>query len=144
MIEVLSWIGQALILIGTFFYFLSTLGLIRMPDVYNRMQTSTKSATLGSLGVIIGVGLWAVGKGYSVSWISMTIIIAAFILLTNPISAHVLIKAAYEKGIPLWHGSVVDKYREFLEREEKERDAETQAASQAGTQGENDAGEVRT
>ncbi len=118
MIEVLSWIGQALILIGAFFYFLSTLDLIRMPDVYNRMQTSTKSATLGSLGVVVGVGLWAVGKGYSVAWISMTVIIAAFILLTNPISAHVLIKAAYEKGIPLWHESVVDKYGEFLERED--------------------------
>ncbi len=133
MIAVLSWIGQALILIGTFFYFLSTLGLIRMPDVYNRMQTSTKSATLGSLGVIIGVGLWAVGKGYSVAWISMTVIIAVFILLTNPISAHVLIKAAYEKGIPLWHGSVVDKYKEYLEKEAEEAESETSEAAENET-----------
>jgi len=110
----LAIIGEALVLIGTFFYFLSALGLIRMPDVYNRMQTSTKSATLGSLGVIIGTGLWAVGKGYSPAWIVQTMAVAVFLLLTNPISAHALIRAAYKRGIPLWHGSVVDKYGEHL------------------------------
>jgi len=112
--NVLSATGEALVFIGTFFYFLSTLGLIRMPDVYNRMQTSTKSATLGSLGVIIGTGLWAVGKGYSWAWVVQTVIVATFLLLTNPISAHTLIRAAYKRGIPLWQGSVIDKYDEHL------------------------------
>jgi len=113
--NVLSATGEALVLIGTFFYFLSALGLIRMPDVYNRMQTSTKSATLGSLGVIIGTGLWAVGKGHSAAWIVQTVVVATFILLTNPISAHALIRGAYRSGIPLWNGSVIDKYKEHLE-----------------------------
>ncbi len=112
--NVLSAMGEALVLIGTFFYFLSALGLIRMPDVYNRMQTSTKSATLGSLGVMIGTGLWAVGKGYSWAWVVQTLVVATFLLLTNPISAHTLIRAAYKRGIPLWQGSVVDKYAEHL------------------------------
>ncbi|WP_456367132.1 monovalent cation/H(+) antiporter subunit G [Thermococcus sp.] len=116
--NVLAILGEGLVLVGTFFYFLSTLGLIRMPDVYNRMQTSTKSATLGSLGVIIGVGLWAVGDGLSPAWIVKTTVIATFLLMTNPISAHALIRAAYKTGIPLWHGSVVDKYREHLESKE--------------------------
>ncbi|EEB74919.1 monovalent cation/H(+) antiporter subunit G [Thermococcus sp. AM4] len=111
----LAIIGEILVLIGTFFYFLSALGLIRMPDVYNRMQTSTKSATLGSLGVMIGVGLWALGSSFgSVAWLTKTIVIAVFLLLTNPISAHALIRAAYKSGIPLWHGSVVDKYHEYI------------------------------
>lgn len=96
--------GEALVLIGTFFYFLSALGLIRMPDVYNRMQTSTKSATLGSLGVMLGVGIWALGTDFgNVAWLTKTITIAIFLLLTNPISAHTLIRAAYKSGIPpLW------------------------------------------
>ncbi len=112
----LAAIGEILVLIGTFFYFLSALGLIRMPDVYNRMQTSTKSATLGSLGVMIGVGLWALGSDFgSVAWLTKTVVIATFLLLTNPISAHALIRAAYKRGIPLWHGSVVDKYHEYIE-----------------------------
>ena len=120
--SVASVIGQALVLFGTFFYVLSSLGLIRMPDVYNRMQTATKSATLGSLGVIIGTGIWAIGEVESMSWLPKTVVIAVFLLLTNPISAHTLIRAAYNKGIPLWEGSVVDKYkdaRESLDRVEE-------------------------
>ncbi|WP_054841565.1 monovalent cation/H(+) antiporter subunit G [Thermococcus peptonophilus] len=126
----LAALGEVLVLIGTFFYFLSTLGLIRMPDVYNRMQTSTKSATLGSLGVIIGVGIWAVGNGLSWAWLVKATVIAVFLLLTNPISAHALIRAAYKSGIPpLWHGSVVDKYREHIEAKEK---VETEAPQEGG------------
>ncbi|WP_297092251.1 monovalent cation/H(+) antiporter subunit G [Thermococcus sp.] len=117
----LTVIGEILVLLGTFFYILSSLGLIRMPDVYNRMQTATKSATLGSLGVIIGVGIWALGTDFgSIPWLTKTIVIAVFLLLTNPISAHALIRAAYRSGIPLWEGSVVDRYREHLEAKEKE------------------------
>ncbi|AEH24832.1 monovalent cation/H(+) antiporter subunit G [Pyrococcus yayanosii] len=116
--NVLVAVGEFLVLFGSAFYFLSTLGLIRMPDVYTRMQTATKSATLGSLGVIIGAGIWALGDGGSVAWLTKTIIIAVFLLLTNPISAHTLIRAAYKSGIPLWEGSVVDKYREAKARAE--------------------------
>ena len=126
----LAIIGEILVLIGTFFYFLSTLGLIRMPDVYNRMQTATKSATLGSLGVIVGVGIWAVGKGYSPAWIVQTIAVAGFLLLTNPISAHALIRAAYKRGIPLWHGSVVDKYAEHLASKTQAEKAEGETSEE--------------
>ncbi|WP_297062110.1 monovalent cation/H(+) antiporter subunit G [Thermococcus sp.] len=122
--------GEILVLIGTFFYFLSALGLIRMPDVYNRMQTSTKSATLGSLGVIVGTGIWAVGKGYSPAWIVQTIAVAGFLLLTNPISAHALIRAAYKRGIPLWHGSVVDKYAEHLASKAQAENIEGEASGE--------------
>ncbi len=120
----LTALGEVLVLIGTFFYFLSALGLIRMPDVYNRMQTSTKSATLGSLGVIIGVGIWALGTDFgSAAWLTKTVVIAVFLLLTNPISAHALIRAAYKSGIPLWEGSVMDKYREHIEAKAKALEA---------------------
>lgn len=114
------YIGEFLVLFGTVFYLLSTLGLIRMPDVYNRMQTATKSATLGSLGVIVGTGIWAIDHVGSYAWITKTIVIAVFLLLTNPISAHALIRAAYKSGIPLWEGSVVDRYKEALEAEKEE------------------------
>ena len=122
--NVLTIIGEALVFIGTFFYFLSALGLIRMPDVYNRMQTSTKSATLGSLGVIVGTGIWAVGLGYSPAWIVQTIAVAVFLLLTNPISAHALIRAAYKSGIPLWNGSVIDKYSEHIRAKDSGENSE--------------------
>ena len=133
--SVASMIGQALVLFGTFFYVLSSLGLIRMPDVYNRMQTATKSATLGSLGVIIGTGIWAIGEVESMSWLPKTVVIAVFLLLTNPISAHTLIRAAYNKGIPLWEGSVVDKYkdaRESLDRVEEIKELLQSTAQEEG------------
>lgn len=104
-------IGAFLIFTGSLFYVLSSLGLIRMPDVYNRMQTATKSATLASLGVMIGVGI------YSPCCFPKALVIALFLLLTNPISAHVLIRAAYRSEIPLWEGSIVDKYKEALKEE---------------------------
>jgi len=124
-------IGEFLVLFGAIFYVFSSLGLIRMPDVYNRMQTATKSATLGSLGVIMGVGIWAVSSVNSYAWLPKTMVIAVFLLLTNPISAHALIRAAYKSGIPLWEGSVVDRYREALESEGKE---ETQEEMKEGEQ----------
>lgn len=134
--SVASIIGQALVLFGTFFYVLSSLGLIRMPDVYNRMQTATKSATLGSLGVIIGTGIWAIGEVGSYSWIPKTLIIAVFLLLTNPIAAHALIRAAYKSGVPLWEGSIVDKYKEAessLEQVEEIKEKLEEPSQEVGT-----------
>ncbi len=132
----LAAIGEILVLFGTFFYVLSSLGLIRMPDVYNRMQTATKSATLGSLGVIIGTGIWALGTDFgNIAWLTKAIVIAVFLLLTNPISAHALIRGAYKSGIPLWEGSIVDRYREHLEAKAKgevEAPEETEAAPEGG------------
>ncbi|NJE26305.1 Na+/H+ antiporter subunit G [Thermococcus sp. MV5] len=133
-----SIVGQALVLFGTFFYVLSSLGLIRMPDVYNRMQTATKSATLGSLGVIIGAGIWAVGEVDSYSWIPKTLTIAVFLLLTNPIAAHALIRAAYKSGVPLWEGSIIDKYKEAetsLERIEQIKEALEESAKEVEKNG---------
>ncbi|NJE06210.1 Na+/H+ antiporter subunit G [Thermococcus sp. M36] len=129
----LTAIGEVLVLLGTFFYILSALGLIRMPDVYNRMQTATKSATLGSLGVIIGVGIWALGTDFgSAAWLTKTIVIAVFLLLTNPISAHALIRAAYKSGIPLWEGSVVDKYREHIDAKTTETETPEETPEEGG------------
>ncbi len=107
-------IGEILLIIGGVFIFLSSLGLIRMPDVYNRMQTSTKAATLGAFSSIIGIGL------INPHWLLKCIIIAFFILFTNPISAHSIGRAAYRSGVKLWKGSVVDKYKEYLEGKKHE------------------------
>ncbi len=114
-----EFIGSALILLGSVFYFISALGLIRMPDVYNRMQTATKTSTLASLGVMIGVGI------INFEYLPKTIIIGAFILFSNPISAHSLIRASQEIGIPLWEESTVNKYETVSEDEENnEEDGE--------------------
>jgi len=110
----LYYLGMFLIMSGALFLFLGALGIFRLPDVYNRLQAGTKATTLGAFGAIIGVGV------LRPEWLPKAIIIAVFILLTNPISSHALARASYRKGIKLWHRSVVDKYGPYLKEKEKE------------------------
>ncbi len=110
-ILILQILGYIFIGIGSFFLLLASIGLLRMPDVYNRMQTATKATTLGALSVLFGVGL------LNLEWMPMNLIIALFILLTAPVGASALARASYKHGIKLWKESVVDKYREEKEEE---------------------------
>ena len=95
--------------IGVIFLFLGSLGIFRLPDVYNRLQAGTKCTTLGACLTIIGVGIMEPG------WFWKTLVIAVFILITNPISNHALGRAARKSGVPLCDKSVVDKTEEFDE-----------------------------
>ncbi len=105
--------GLALIIFGAIFLFLGALGILRLPDVYNRLQAGTKATTLGAFSAIIGAGL------LRPEWLPKAIIIAVFLLMANPISSHALARASYRRGIKLWSGSVVDKYGQYL-KEKKE------------------------
>jgi len=102
-----TFVGTIVTAIGTVFLFLGGLGVFRFPDVYNRLQAGTKCTTLGAFLTIIGVGLM------EPSWFVKCLLIACFILLTNPISSHALGRAARKSGVPLWEGSVLDKTVEF-------------------------------
>jgi len=90
---VVEIIGWAIIVIGVAFLFLGSLGLYRMPDVYSRMQTATKSVTFGAMGTIFGVGV------VHPEWFWKTLIIAIFIAISNPISSHALARGSYKVGI---------------------------------------------
>lgn len=103
----MTFVGTIVTAIGTVFLFLGGLGVFRFPDVYNRLQAGTKCTTLGAFLTIIGVGLM------EPSWFVKCLLIACFILLTNPISSHALGRASRKSGVPLWEGSVLDKTGEF-------------------------------
>jgi len=100
--------------IGTIFLFVGSLGLLRLPDVYNRLQAGTKCTTLGAFLTIIGVGIM------QPDCLPKTLVIALFILITNPISNHALGRASRKSGVSLCDRSVVDKAKEFAEYKEKE------------------------
>jgi len=106
-------IGIILISIGAIFSVLGALGLVRMPDLYNRLQTSTKATTLGAMSAIVGVGFM------NPEWLIKTIIIAGFILLTAPISSHNLARASHKWGIALTSKTSVDEYKDFLKEDNK-------------------------
>jgi len=105
-------IGYILIIIGILFDIFGCIGLVRFPDVYNRLQASTKCVTLGTILLLVGVALIS-GVG-SIS--SKAIVCAVFILITSPTAAHAIAKGAYASGVKLWENSVVDKYAEQKEK----------------------------
>jgi len=106
-------LGMLFIVIGLIFDFFGCLGLVRLPDVYNRLQAATKSVTLGTCGILFGLFLF---KGFTACGLK-AILCILFIILTSPVSAHALARAAHRAGVKLWSGSVVDKYAEDKEGE---------------------------
>jgi multicomponent Na+:H+ antiporter subunit G len=106
-------IGYILIIIGILFDIFGCIGLVRFPDVYNRLQASTKCVTLGTILLLVGVAL-ASGIGPTAS---RAIICAVFILITSPTAAHAIAKGSYASGVELWENSVVDKYAEQVNKE---------------------------
>lgn len=92
----MSAIGNLFLLLGAVFCFLGALGLIRMPDAYNRIQAGTKAVTLGSLAILIGVGL------RQPEWWPKLIVIAGFVLLTNPVGSSTIARALFRAGVRPW------------------------------------------
>jgi len=90
-------IADLFLLAGAAFIFLGALGLIRMPDVYNRIQAGTKAVTLGAIGIFIGIAI------LHPLWWSKLLVIIGFILLTNPVSSSAIARALYLSGVKPWH-----------------------------------------
>jgi multicomponent Na+:H+ antiporter subunit G len=104
-------IGYILLSVGVAFDLFGCIGLVRLPDVYNRLQAATKCATLGTALILISVwfftGFGSIGiKALLCIW---------FILITSPTAAHAISRAAHRSGIKLWEGSVMDKYADDRE-----------------------------
>ncbi len=104
-------IGYILLSVGVAFDLFGCIGLIRLPDVYNRLQAATKCATLGTALILLSTffftGFGAIGiKALLCIW---------FILITSPTAAHAISRAAHRSGIKLWEGSAMDKYAEDRE-----------------------------
>ena len=104
-------IGYILVTVGILFNIFGCIGLVRFPDVYNRLQAATKCVTLGTFLLLIGVAL-ASGSG---SIAAKAIVCAIFILITSPTAAHAIAKGSHAAGVELWKDSVVDKYAEEKE-----------------------------
>jgi multicomponent Na+:H+ antiporter subunit G len=104
--EFWNTLGLVFILIGLAFDFFGVLGLVRLPDVYNRLQASTKCVTFGSAGILFGVFLT---QGFS-SFGFKALLGIVFIFLTAPVAAHAISRAAHRSGTPLSRETVIDQY----------------------------------
>jgi len=112
-------------LVGSAFTLLAAIGVLRMPDVFTRMQASTKASTLGLACLLIGAALQG---GDFASFIRIASI-GAFVLLTTPVSAHVIARASYFAGVPLWEGTVLDERRNAKSGRRHDKSGSIDAAS---------------
>ena len=92
-------IADVLIAIGAIFALAGTIGILKMPDTYSRMQASTCIATLGMLGVALGALLYAIFVMHSAGTAVKVALVAGLILATNPVGSHAIAKGAYKSGI---------------------------------------------
>jgi multicomponent Na+:H+ antiporter subunit G len=111
-----------LAVIGLAFSLSGVVGILRMPDVYSRIQCSSKTITMGALPVLAAL---VVAEGPVSPYGSRALLVAVLLLVLNPVASHALARAAYKAGVPMWAGAVIDQVAERVA-------AEQAAAGQAG------------
>ncbi|AKI01249.1 monovalent cation/proton antiporter, MnhG/PhaG subunit [Hoeflea sp. IMCC20628] len=103
--DIATLISAALLVIGSIFALIAAIGLLRLPDLYTRMHAASKAGTMGSCLMLIALAIHASDVGT----VSRALAGVVFFLLTAPVSAHLLAKAAYSVGYRLHSSSVRDE-----------------------------------
>lgn len=98
-------IGGVLIGLGVLLCLLAGLGLLRLPDVFTRSSAATKAVGLGVALIFAGTAC-VIGTAEAAVKMTLAIILQ---FLTAPVAGHVIGRAAYRAGTPLWEGTVVDE-----------------------------------
>ncbi len=91
-----------MVLIGAIISLIAGIGLLRMPDSFLRVQVGTKASTAGVALIMLGLALIVP------SWFGKLFVILLFVLMTNPVSSNVLMRAAHRNGHPMSPKTVVD------------------------------------
>ena len=107
----LAVICAILAALGGLLMLIAAVGLLRMPDLLTRMHASSKAATLGAALILLAVGLWFGEAAIGVR----VVLIVLFLLVTAPVAAHAISRAAYRQGVPLADETHIDEYRPTIE-----------------------------
>lgn len=102
----------ALLLTGSLFMLLAAIGIVRMPDLYMRIGTATKASTLGLVCILTAVAVHFAEIGVGTRAIAAVV----FVLLTAPVAAHIIGRAGYVVGVPLWERTIVDELQGHYDR----------------------------
>jgi multicomponent Na+:H+ antiporter subunit G len=98
-----------LVVVGIGFSISGAVGILRMPDLYTRIQCSSKTITMGALPVLVAL---VVGEGPISPYGSHALLVAVLLLVVNPLASHALARAAYRSGVPMWKGAKLDQVAE--------------------------------
>jgi multicomponent Na+:H+ antiporter subunit G len=101
-------ITAVLLVLGSLFAFVAALGMLRLPDTVIRMHAATKAGTLGAGLILIGEAFFYAEFGITLRALAAI----TFLLLTAPIAAHLIGRAAYYSGIRLWQKTWIDQLAE--------------------------------
>jgi multicomponent Na+:H+ antiporter subunit G len=93
----------ALAAVGLAFSLSGAVGILRMPDVYSRIQCSSKTITMGALPVLAAL---VVGEGVISSYGSRALLVAVLLIIVNPTASHAIARAAYKAGVPMTPGAL--------------------------------------
>jgi multicomponent Na+:H+ antiporter subunit G len=94
---------------GLGFSLSGAVGILRMPDVYTRIQCSSKAVTMGALPLLVAL---VIAEGPLTAYGGRALLVAFLLMVLNPLASHALARAAYKTGVPMWEGSVIDQPRE--------------------------------
>ena len=127
-------LATAAVVLGTAFGVLSAVGILRMPDVYIRLQVASKASSLGIALLMLGVAAHFDDLSVTVR----ALLVVVFLFLTAPVAAHVIGRAAYLSGAPLAPGTEPDELAGAYDRDTgrlsapADRDAERFAEEEVG------------
>lgn len=88
------YVGGVLLLLGAVFTLLAAIGVVRLPDLYTRMHAASKAGAVGGGLILLAVAVLSQDAAVSLR----AVIGMVFLLLTTPVSAHLLARASYLSG----------------------------------------------
>lgn len=117
---ILQILVSALILGGSIFMFIASVGIIRLPDFYTRNSASTKSISFGVALILVGVAV-----SYNETAVVLEILaMLLFIVIITPLSAHIIARTAIKTNVPFWEKTNTEELASFHQMHEAENDEE--------------------
>jgi multicomponent Na+:H+ antiporter subunit G len=115
--EFIQEFGQYFIFIiaGVVFMMIAALGILRLPDFYIRMSAITKAGTMGVGLIVVGIAIYF----NELLIATKAFVIISFMVLTAPVAAHIIARAAYKQGVPFWGKNLVDELDEEIGKRDK-------------------------
>ena len=110
--ELLPWIADALVVLGVVIMTMGVYGVIRMPDVYTQLHAASKAVFLG----VISLCFASIVTG-DVAIVARVALIAVLLLLTTPVSAHVIARGAYRERLRMETPGAIDESAQHLNQE---------------------------
>ncbi len=95
---VIDTIAAVLCIVGAFFFFVGTVGILRLPDFYSRTHAATKCDTVGAGSVLLGLALL---QGFDPATLKL-LLLAVLVLISSPTAGHALSRAVYRGGLEPW------------------------------------------